>query len=79
MTTLILTLGVPGTGPYGQINSLRASIKDSKQHLQNMEAGAERKTKAAIKCYEDSISKDRGQIKKIQAEEKKKKENTKKL
>ena len=75
--TTILTLGVPGTGPYGQINSLKASIRDAKQHLRNMEMGAERKTKTAIKYYEDAIERDRAKIKEIQGEQKKKKENVK--
>ncbi len=75
--TIILTLGVSGTGPYGQVNSLRASIRDSKAHLHNMEMGAERKTKTATKLYEDAIKKDRAQIKEILDGEKKK-ESTKK-
>jgi hypothetical protein len=69
----ILTLGVPGTGPYGEINNLRSYIKDYREHIRNIKLGVEKGGKKAIKDYEEGIKERRAQIREIQDTLKKKK------
>ncbi len=73
----ILTLGVPGTGPYGQINSLQSCIRDYKEHLRNIEMGAEKGTKKDIEEYQNGIKEKKAAIRKIREELKQKKQQEK--